>query len=473
MLEQRDSFEIDGVWIAPSGDDPATFEYIPGAPAPECDQQGRPTLLLFASDQGARLQLGTRWGLDAEEAARLEQAITERFPGLQLAQPALRPAPVSVGLVELVLGDGLGAYEILKASTSSGFPPFAAIFAVSLTAAQKECVLSALNGRVGFLAITYRGERTATIAVVATIVGDVHDDIAELGRTPMLAECAAQVDLALEQGQLALEISSADVVPDELLARATTMVRNKAARIMQRMAADAAMLSWPSRLSTTSMLTATVRLEDTVQLPIERTADIGTWFATGGGADHIKVVGVTLPDPLPVPTDGTSVAIGFEPQGAPIAFVEIARGMAKATLRSPGFAAATLPAGIDGPLVITTHYTASGAPYQATLELASATDMTLTPADVGLARVTIDGARPQAEGAREARVRVRYLPDGMGVEDDRTIYLRGAEWAVSWYVITRAADLGGRIELEWKETATDGTASMHPREYFSQSEITL
>src|SRR5688572_33261595 len=103
MLEQPDSFEIDGVWLARIGGDPAAFECIPGAPTPGRDPQGRPTLLLFASDQGARLQLGTRWGMDAEQAARIEDAIAQRFPALQLAQPALRPAPVSVALVELAL----------------------------------------------------------------------------------------------------------------------------------------------------------------------------------------------------------------------------------------------------------------------------------------------------------------------------------------------------------------------------------
>ena len=39
MIQQPDSFEIDGVWLTPRGDEPATFEYIPGAPTPERDPQ--------------------------------------------------------------------------------------------------------------------------------------------------------------------------------------------------------------------------------------------------------------------------------------------------------------------------------------------------------------------------------------------------------------------------------------------------
>ena len=288
-------------------------------------------------------------------------AIARRFPTLALAQPALRPAPVSVAQVELALGDGQGAYETLKTAASSGFPPFAAIFAVSLTVAQKERVLAALNGREGFLTVTYRGALTATVVATATIAGDVYDDIAELGRAPALAKCLAQVARALELGRLTLEISETEA-PAELRERAADQARSKAARVMLRMAGDAATSSWSRPASATAALTATARLEDTVQLPIERRADISAWFASGGGADQIRVVGATLPDPRPAPADAPNVALGFDPHGAPIAFVELARGAAQSTLRGPSFTAATLPAGAEGPLIVTTHYTAAGAP---------------------------------------------------------------------------------------------------------------
>lgn len=470
MTDIPDSFEIDGVQLY-RGAAPTDFFYIPAAPRPELDARGQPTLLLLTSGRGGRLQLGAQWGIDAATLATLQRTLPRRFPDLQGQQPQLQPAPVNVKEAALEVGDGHGSFETLATSTSSGFGNYAAVFAVSLSAAQQERVGAALHGREQFVQVVYRGTLAMPVAGEVTITGDVQDDLEELGSNPTLNACRQRVGEALDEGRLTLERTGATSATAEW-AKAEQYAREKAALALQRLAMSTSQGWWGSR-DKEATIDVSAGLSDEVLLPIERSTDVSTWFANGRGSDHITVVAADPPLPQP---DGTSkggeVRLAFEPADAPLAFVELVRAGATATLRGPGFAAITLPAG-SGPLLVKTHYTQGSAPYETTLDAPGPAGWALSPADLGLAQVIVDGAAPHEAGAREARVRVRYVPTGNGIADDRTIYLRRDEWAARWFLITRAADLGGTLEVEWKETGANGNVTMHRSTTLNTPEITL
>jgi len=157
-------FEFRGVRCFRDRNDPNRFYYLPGDPVPERGPDGHPTLLLLASDQGGMLQLGTHWTVGDSVLEQLRGVLAERFKGLKRESIQFAPVPVTVEEVSLLLGDGAGTFSTLKTSSSSGFPPYAAIFSVPVNASQKAQVTAALGGRAGFLKVIYRCRLPAEFA---------------------------------------------------------------------------------------------------------------------------------------------------------------------------------------------------------------------------------------------------------------------------------------------------------------------
>jgi hypothetical protein len=145
-------FEVDGIHLQPS-DDGATIFYIPATPIPELDPAGRPTLSVFKTSRSTSLQLGAQFDLDAATLAGLPAKIAANVPALAGAR--LQPAPGSVRKASVVLTDEAGVETELAASASSAFPPYTAVFAVTLSPAQAAEAISAVGGRQGVLFVDY------------------------------------------------------------------------------------------------------------------------------------------------------------------------------------------------------------------------------------------------------------------------------------------------------------------------------
>lgn len=472
MTDLPNSFVIDGVRLFP-GTEPFEFLFLPDAPRPERDANGRPTVSLWTSGRGGRLQLGAQWAVDAATLASLPRMLQRRFPALMLQQIRLSPAPIRIKEVILALGDGNGTWATLASSSSSGFGNYNAIFAAPLTSTQQEQAVAALHGREQFLQVVYCGTLAHPVACTVAIRGDVQDMLDQLGSAPTSSECRQQIDQALAAEELVLERSGGDGAPAELWAKAEQAAGDKAAQALQELAA-ARSDTWWSIDDKEATIDVSASIEAELQLPVECGADVGTWFADGSGGDHITVLATDLPEPQPQESaENGGVHLTFDPTDAPVAFVELARGTAKATLRGPSFTAVALPANASGPLLVKTHYTQGGAAFESQIDALGASGWALTLANLGLAEVVIDAAAPKQAGAREARVRVRYHPSGDGDDDDRTVYLRRDTWSARWFLITRATGLGGSLEVEWRETAADGKITMHKPITLDTTEITL
>jgi hypothetical protein len=147
-----DPFDIDGIHLTPSGDGSTVF-YLPAAPSPERGAGGKPTLAIFKTPQVTTLQLGTQFGLTAEELSALATKIAAQVP--TLANANLQPAPLQVQKAAVLLADHTGAPSEIATSSTSAFPPYAAVFNAKLQAAQAAQAISAAGGRRGVLFVDY------------------------------------------------------------------------------------------------------------------------------------------------------------------------------------------------------------------------------------------------------------------------------------------------------------------------------
>jgi hypothetical protein len=146
-----------------TGED-STFYCIPGAPKPELAPNGRPTLGLWMIPPQPMLQLGSRWTLDPADIAAIRAALTARTPTLKPESVQVVPAPVTVDEAVVLIDNGSGGFDELARSSTSNYPPYAAIFSQRLDDAQAARVASALNGARGRLLVEYRGRLGQSIA---------------------------------------------------------------------------------------------------------------------------------------------------------------------------------------------------------------------------------------------------------------------------------------------------------------------
>lgn len=480
MTEISEYRELAGVRYYRSDSDPETFFFLPDPPAPQRDPRDRPALTLWVDKAGARLQLGCRWEASAEQLAALKRELLRNHPELSLPLLRLQPAPLGAVSAELALGDGVAALVPVARVSSSGFTPYAALFNVMLDDTQREQTLAALHGRAGFMIITYRGALAGSVTATIAIDGDVAEDLEELPANPSAEACLAQVATAIEAGRLTMARSGSMGAPDELWQRAEEQAITRASEELYRLSIGAQRppLSAVVR-SAEARLHAEVSLSAPAELPLAGRTDVADWFAAGDGATHVRHIGGDTEAPPPAgsderhpPVGALTVGLGFAPNQMPVAFLQLRRGGWSGTLRGPAFAAVELPAGAAGPLEVTTTYT-SGAPYMVTFEAPWPEGLDLTPANLGLAEVVIDGQARRDAGAREVRARLRYRAAGTGTDDDRTIYLRRDAWVARWFLITRASTLSGALELEWREVGASGAPTWHRPEPIDTTTITL
>lgn len=469
MTESASGSVFRGIYYYQSKDDPATFFYIPEKPCPEKDPGGKPTLTLWVSDQGAILQLGTRCGVNADQFKDILKHVAGQFPDLDSASIRFMPIMASIREATLSIGDGTGKFTDVQTTSTSGFPPFSALFNVSLTAEQKTRAVAALSGHQGFLRIAYRGSLPSEVPVTVSISGDVRYDIEDLGSDATVERCRDQIDVAVTAGRLNVTRSYPSGVSDEILKEVEALAREKGAEILLRMSCDLRAGFTPNL----SALEVTVSMPEKRYLPIELTADVSTWFIAGQGTDHIRVLATTIAPDKRATSETSTVKFGSDLADAPIAFIHVECGKSKATIRGPTFGPVILAdAGMGEPLLIKTSYTDGGPPYESKLSSPGSSGWVLFPKDLGLAKVVLDCSEHKQSG-KKAVIHVLYKPSGKGTEDERSVTFRYGDWVDSWYVVTRSECLDGVLEYDWKETTEDGSVIAYPTAATDQTEVKL
>jgi hypothetical protein len=338
---------LDVSWY-PKRDDERTFYYLPGAPVPERDGQGRPTLQLWEMGGKARLQFGVRLTVEGEVLESLRREIASV---MGLSNPAvirLAPAPFSVTAVEFVAHDGEGRDRVLDSRTSSGYPPFNTLFNVSLDEPHAARAEEAIRGGRDLLKVRYALSLPVEVTAQSTVEGDVRADIEALASGPT-AEVKSETiskrggsqsgggSSTYQVEEYYSESSSSSSSSTTIIRRHTSgggaaaaaeeprrqtisleQCRARVERALQEgrlrltRAGDAeapgalveeadeeAREKAAGRLLdmiTTSAqpqragasLTATAARTAEIRIPLTRSADISSWFAAGDAADHIR-----------------------------------------------------------------------------------------------------------------------------------------------------------------------------------------
>jgi hypothetical protein len=132
---------------------PGLVWYYPTCPAAETDDDGRMAVTLLMIGTTASLSVGATLAVSAAELDAA--ATTSRSLVDDAVTVRLQPAPLTVRQARLELIDQHGEHAVLATSTSSGYPPFQAVFSAQLEPAAAAQAASALHGGSGHLIVTY------------------------------------------------------------------------------------------------------------------------------------------------------------------------------------------------------------------------------------------------------------------------------------------------------------------------------
>jgi hypothetical protein len=442
------SIEIDEVTLYES--DENTWRYVPGKPVPEL-AGGRPTLHLYVSASSALLQLGVQWAVRPESLEKLTKEVARRA-GRQEAEIRLQPAPASVKQVTVETGDGKGSLAAISSSSSSGFPPYNAIFRIPLDSAKKDAVVAALDGKAGFLAVRYRAAANLKVSAHAVVEGDIGQAAETLGISSTLPEVAEWMDGAMAEGRLHLSVKATGDADASLLYKARKNVLERFAQALR---------SWLGQQQTTPAGQSVLRVEalesEVVERSLDRIGDVSEWFEPGQGQKHITVLpgGDAGPSPIEL-----RVGLGFPAIDLPVAFVEARLADKKALLRPPGFEPVLLTAK-GSSLQVATHYTTGQPPYKT--QVAPGESERLEPAALGLTQITVDGTGRRDAGIESILLHLRFRPSGRGSPEDRTFHLGERQWMASFYMATLGEPIAGEFDLEWTETTAQQTQRRHAK----------
>jgi hypothetical protein len=146
---------IDDITLATVPGEPLAFIYEPRSATVARDEAGRAQFSLIVAGQSAMFSCTTMWGVSGPALERVRGKLAARLKIADSATISLRHAPVEVGDVSLVLGDGSGSFAPFLSGRSSGAPPFHTVFNAMLTGDQRSAVEQAVAGKRGYLAVRY------------------------------------------------------------------------------------------------------------------------------------------------------------------------------------------------------------------------------------------------------------------------------------------------------------------------------
>lgn len=460
---------LDGIESWPSLDDLGTWLYVAGPLGPERDPSGASTLSLIEYGQNGIFQCGSRW--DADPAA-LERVSREAARQAGVSQIRLSPAPAEVKAAKLELADAAGKKSVLQETTTSNYPPYTAVFHATLGGDALARLKQALAGTPDMLSIEYAVRVQRRVRAIARVSGTV--DPRPLASNSASADATDAVRSAIADGRLTLAESAEGLAPDRLCASARDGAIARAAVMLG------------SAMPTDSVIPGSLTIDATVALAavatdeMTRGTDIASWHREGRKANVLAGAVASPPSAAArqgpaedgAPTTGL-LSVDRDMKQAPVAFIEARTRSSTALLRGPDFPVANLAAPVNSDIRIAVHYTDGGPAYETQLAWPGDAGCVLGPNELGLARLSLDASSRRREGARSIWAKVTYSPSGKGTADQHEVRFRYGDWTDAWIVVTREMGLGGTLAVEWRETAADGTESVHPPEPRQETNIVL
>jgi hypothetical protein len=273
-------FEHEGIYCFRGVD--GNFQCIPGAPVAQKTARGGPAVSLIAMGSVSMLQLSVQWDISAAQVASLAARIAKDSPQLDAGAVQIVSAPVTVDAVDLTLDQGQGSIAVLQSARSSGYRPFAAIFSLPLSDAQNAAVMAALKGRSGVLAVTYHVCASVERSAALTLTGDLTSCIEQLRQAGDLSLARQFITQAIGEGRLVVARSGNADPTSQLWRDAERELEDKATDALQRVVSERVSFD-------RSALKIEVTRTAPLRIPLQRSADVSSWFAHGA-ADPIQVI---------------------------------------------------------------------------------------------------------------------------------------------------------------------------------------
>jgi hypothetical protein len=246
--------------------DGKSYHFLPKIPDLARDSDRQPMLTFFDVGASGYLLLTARWDAPEGDLDALRHELALRISEPDAAGIRLSFAPVRSPRCQVLIGDGSGSYQSLAISTTSGLPPYDAVFNLVLQNEHLLWAKAGLRGEPGFLGIEYLAELESPVSASATF----HALAVEL--LPWLrsqGEDAPDMLLLLEQA-VAQGLATVQVdVPDQHASRLTgelyDRVLAQAARMLPR---------WTDQ-SGAGEIQVSATIEQTMSEPVRAFADVG------------------------------------------------------------------------------------------------------------------------------------------------------------------------------------------------------
>ncbi|RAJ96065.1 hypothetical protein LX87_03815 [Larkinella arboricola] len=259
------------------------YYYLPEQPKPQTDPDGKPTLSLIVMGGNGFLQLGTVWEADAVTLEELRSHIAnERNEPAAAIQ--LNFAPVEVEKVEVVLKTG-SEEKVLATSSSSGYPPFSAIFSAAVTKDDQNAVVAALHQQKDVLRVDYHTVRQTDESVTVTIRGRIQQAPDGLAENASLQECKEWVVAAVASETLHMVKTGSKKASGELWQTAEEEALEAAAEQVSRYVRGTVFQADEAQINVVS------EKSETASTPVIFSTDVSTWFSGNEGNSHIRIGG--------------------------------------------------------------------------------------------------------------------------------------------------------------------------------------
>lgn len=470
MLRFANSFEFEDLLCFPNLSAHLSYYFVPLHADLDRSETGTPLWNLIALGQTGYLMLTAVWRAPERSLAALRDEIARREAIDVPTTLRLAPAPAQVARCNLLLGDGAGQFQVLATSTTSGLPPYSALFNLLLTEEQFAAVAAALNGNPQRLAVEY------DLALLAPVTGSARLIPLSSQLLPWLADYLDSGPLgfrlaleeAVEEGLAVIEMDLPEQAPEGLVKDLYDRVLTRAAELLPRL-----VRTWAGDSLTELQVAVTLTVKasqpfhprlDLAALNLPKSPMNFAPSGTNGGGVAERGEKQTQP---------RQFKLSFDPQGAPLAWVRLQWGPAQAVLKPPLFAPVRIAGPIGQPLRLSAGYTDGSPIFKKELMPPNEIAIVLHPQEVGLTQLIVD-ARPFMDAnVRLVKVWLRHHPPHISAPRQHLIQFANGEWTARLWLASPARAALRYLEARWQIVCADGSIVSPPAEILGSSDSVL
>jgi hypothetical protein len=227
-----------------------------------------PQITMVEAGETAYLLFTATWAAPEADLEALRQELATRLDDASPTAIRLAFMPVTEPRCAALAGDGAGSFETVATSTTSGIPPYDAVFNLALSG-ERRAVAGARVGRPGLLALEYVAGLPETVSGTAAFTAQTDRLAASVAARPDALDLVPLLDEAVREGAAVVRVDAPEL---HLGAFTTTLydrVLAEAARVLP---------NWLDH-QVPGDLRVSVSLEQVIEEPVRAFADIGSVVA--------------------------------------------------------------------------------------------------------------------------------------------------------------------------------------------------